>query len=110
MVRVLALVLGLQISGTGHLAADALSLAVPSIASHEEERCPPDGACNDCPAGCPQCHCPNAIGSIVPRADVLEALVFAVSKSPALRIEAQAPPSPVLPLPFRPPRANQVVS
>lgn len=110
LLRVLALVLGMQLSGTGHLAADALSLALPGVAEHEDESCPPDGPCNDCPAGCPQCHCPNAFGSIAMQGGMPFPVTLPVEKASAPHFDAEAPAPPDLPLPFRPPQAEPVVS
>ena len=109
VLRVLALLLGVELSGAGHLAADALCLAVPGLLEHEEERCPPNGPCDDCPPGCPQCHCPNVIAS-VPAPSPLALATTDVSKAPSLRIEEQPPTSPELPLPFRPPRTELAFS
>jgi hypothetical protein len=107
LARLLCVVLGLQLSGVAHVAEDALSFVVAGHAEHDEQ-CPADGPCNDCPPGCPQCHCPNALRSVAPQAttDLLPA--FQVSTALALVGGEQAPPAPVLPAPFRPPQAAPV--
>lgn len=107
LVRVLSLVLGLQLSGAAHLVEDAVSVVVAGHAEHDEQ-CPADGPCNDCPPGCPQCHCPNALRSVVPSAFATVVLGLSTSTAPLLVGREELPPSPVLPAPFRPPRTNVV--
>jgi len=108
LVRVLALVLGVQLSGASHVAADVMSL-VTGTAQHDEQ-CPLNGPCDDCPSGCPNCHCPNALGSVAPLSGlpVVAALPSVVVAT--FWIENQAPSGPELPLPFRPPRTERSVS
>jgi hypothetical protein len=101
--RVLAVVLGLQVSGAAHALEDALSLVVAEQVEHEE--CPADGPCNDCPPGCAQCHCPNSLRSIAPQASPQLTLVFEASKAAASAPRSGAPLSPDLPGLFRPPQA-----
>src|SRR4029079_7659199 len=57
--RVLALILGLQLSGAAHAATEAIELIASADVKHADA-CPPDGPCNDCPPSCPNCHCSNA--------------------------------------------------
>ena len=108
VVRVLVLVLGLQVSGVAHAAEDALSLVVAEQVEHEE--CPADGPCNDCPPGCAQCHCPNALRSVAPPASLPFVLVLATSKTTARGAKPGAPASPDLPGLFRPPQTALAVS
>lgn len=100
--RVLAVVLGLQVSGAGHAAAD---LVASSHAAGEQEHCPPDGPCDDCPSGCPNCHCPNFMRSVAaPASDAFAARVLPALVSERLLYDARAPGDPALPSLFRPPR------
>jgi hypothetical protein len=107
LLRVVSLILGLQLSGAAHLVEDAVSLVVAGQAEHDEQ-CPADGPCNDCPPGCPQCHCPNALRSVAPLAAATVVLALPASTALVLVGREALPPSPVLPAPFRPPRTNVV--
>jgi hypothetical protein len=66
LLRPLALLLALQLSGLPHAAADLASAVLEVAEGHEV--CPEDGSCNDCPAGCPNCHCANGMRLLVPQA------------------------------------------
>jgi hypothetical protein len=107
LMRVLSLVLGVQLSGIAHVVEDVVSVVVAGHAEHDEQ-CPADGPCNDCPPGCPQCHCPNALRSVAPLASATVVLGLPASTALPLVGRAERPPSPVLPAPFRPPRTNVV--
>lgn len=106
-VRVLCLVLGLQVSGVAHAVEDAVNLVAAGHAEHAEQ-CPVDGPCNDCPPGCPQCHCPNALRSVAPQAVATVVLSLDASTALALGGGERAPTAPVLPTPFRPPQTDLV--
>ena len=108
-VRVLTVVLGLQVSGVAHAVEDAVNLVSSGHAAHEEQ-CPADGPCSDCPPGCPQCHCPNALRSIAPHASLPLAFLLEGSKAAAPCADVSAPLSPDLPGLFRPPQAALAVS
>ena len=102
LVRVLTVLLSLQFCGVIHDFSDA----VRSIVTAEElqhEKCPPDGPCEDCPPGCPNCHC-AAVRSIVPniRLDVTPDLLEA--SLPTCLYATQAVAGPDRPCLFRPPR------
>jgi hypothetical protein len=101
--RVVTVLLALQFSGVIHDVTDFVESVAPA-AQHEHEQCPADGPCDDCPAGCPNCHC-AALGAVV--ADVaLASLLAPLGDSlPARRPAAQTPSGPELPSLFRPPRA-----
>lgn len=104
ILRALAVVLGLQLGGIGHAAADLIeSIAASSTAEHEQ--CPPDGACDDCPPGCPSCHCSNRVPSVAAKGTLLPS---AVEPPPidAWRpfANADAPPGPEPASLYRPPR------
>jgi hypothetical protein len=104
LLRLIAVVLGIQLSGVGHAMADAVAAMAEHAAEHGDP-CPPNGPCDDCPVGCPNCHCPNAFRSGLPlsEAELTEPILpaFLVTWS-----EAHAPQSPDPKLPFRPPRAD----
>jgi hypothetical protein len=102
LVRVLTVLISLQFCGVIHDFSDA----VRSIVAAEElqhEKCPPDGPCEDCPPGCPNCHC-AAVRSIVPniRLDVTPDLLEA--SLPTCLYATQAVAGPDRPCLFRPPR------
>ena len=101
LLRVLAVVLGLQLSGVGHFATELVESIVSEQVHHES--CPADGPCDDCPPGCPQCHCSNALRSVVPEAAAPVVTVLETSDDVAA-LTSEKPLSPDLPLPFRPPR------
>jgi len=105
--RVFALVLGLQFTGAAHLAVDVVSLVVDGHAEHEEQ-CPADRPCDDCPPGCPNCHCPNTLRSVPPESSTLSALPLAAPDRMTLRDDSTAPSGPDLPSLFRPPRIQTV--
>jgi hypothetical protein len=105
LLRVLAVLLGVQLGGIGHAAADALH-ETGIIVVEEHEECPLDRACDDCPPGCPQCHCSNRVPSVAP----LDAFVL-VSALPRADVtfaptESRSPPRPELPSLYRPPRTS----
>lgn len=103
--RVLALLLGVQLGGIGHAAADALhETGVIQVEEHEE--CPLDRACDDCPPGCPQCHCSNRVPSVAPLPSVIVASAFPSADVTFVLTENAAPPRPVLPSLYRPPRTT----
>jgi hypothetical protein len=102
LLRVLAVVLGLQLSGVGHFATELVESVVSEEVHHES--CPADGPCDDCPPGCPQCHCANGLRSVVPDASS-PAVTVLESSDDVAALASEKPPSPDLPLPFRPPRS-----
>jgi hypothetical protein len=102
--RVVALLLGLQLSGTAHAVTDAVASIVLHHATHEDA-CPADGSpCDDCPPSCPNCHCSNAPVAMPPL-ELPSPHLFAAGGEAVIGLtSADAPPRPELPLPFRPPR------
>jgi hypothetical protein len=102
--RSLLVVFALQFSGMVHDLSDAITAATAAPDQAEHEQCPADGPCNDCPPGCPNCHCAAAVGSIAP-APAIGVLPQLLSLSlPESLYDTQAPPGPELPGLFRPPR------
>jgi hypothetical protein len=77
----------------------------------EHEACPADGACDDCLAGCPNCHCGAALRTVAPGAGWSLAPAHA---EPGLASFANDPSSaplgPILPCVYRPPRGLTRVS
>jgi hypothetical protein len=107
--RVLALVLGVQLSGVAHVAADVVSVVVSGRDEHAEH-CPADGPCNDCPQGCPNCHCQNGVRAVAPQLTAPVVLTLPTVALATLETNAQVPLGPVLPSLFRPPRTGLTVS
>lgn len=104
IVRAALLVLALQLGGVIHSASDVLATMGVLHAEHEE--CPADGACDDCLAGCPNCHCAGALRTVAPGPAV--GLELAREDSATTRHAASgssAPLGPTLPPVYRPPRA-----
>jgi hypothetical protein len=103
--RALLIVFALQFSGTIHDISDFVEAVAAAPDKAEHEQCPVDGPCNDCPPGCPNCHCAAALGSVAPASPMAilpQVLTAALSVSLA---ETQAPRGPDLPGLFRPPQA-----
>jgi hypothetical protein len=105
LLRVLALLLGVQLAGIGHAAADALHVT-GVVAQEEHEECPLDRACDDCPPGCPQCHCSNRVPSVAPLTSFVVANALPGADVAFALTESAAPPRPELPSLFRPPRIS----
>lgn len=106
LLRLVAFVLGFQLSGVGHFVVDAISVAIVGEAEHDEQ-CPVDRPCDDCPPGCPSCHCPNTLRSTVPAptfAVAAELPLFEVAADPTNAV----PVGPDLPSLYRPPRTHTV--
>jgi len=103
--RVLAVLLGLELSGVAHAGTEVVEL-VASEAVRHADACPPDGPCNDCPPSCPNCHCSNAPTAVTSTALPAELVALVFVPTPTLRIGERTPSSPELPLPFRPPQSR----
>jgi hypothetical protein len=109
VLRVLAVVLGLQVSGAAHFVEDAVALVTAGHTEHDEQ-CPADGPCDDCPPGCAQCHCSNALRSAVPSSHSALVPLLEVSKTAACGAVERPPLSPDLPSLFRPPQFARAVA
>ena len=103
--RALLVVFALQFSGAIHDISDFVETLTAAPDQVEHEQCPVNGPCDDCPPGCPNCHC-AALGSVAPATApaILPQQVLA-SALPASLGETQAPRGPDLPGLFRPPQA-----
>lgn len=104
LVRALTVLLALQFCGAIHDFSDAVASVVAADDAQQHEECPPDGPCDDCPPGCPNCHC-AALGTLIPgsRVEVTPALLEAAL--PACLERTQVVTGPDRPALFRPPRA-----
>jgi hypothetical protein len=102
LLRVLAVVLGLQVSGIGSAGAEAVWLVSDEMAG-APERCPEDHPCDDCPPSCPNCHCSNGIVTVVPTLAMVGVTAFVGVKQRQERIGAVAPLVPDPASLFRPP-------
>jgi hypothetical protein len=105
LLRVLAVLLGVQLGGIGHAAADALH-ETGIILVEEHEECPLDRACDDCPPGCPQCHCSNRVPSVAPLGTFVLASALPRADVTFAPTESGSPPRPELPSLYRPPRSS----
>jgi hypothetical protein len=104
LVRAALLVLALQLGGVIHTAADVL-VAIGFI-DGEHETCPADGACDDCLAGCPNCHCGGALRTVAPEGGVAFEALGAPTDAARHAIDgSRVPRGPTLPSLYRPPRA-----
>jgi hypothetical protein len=103
--RALLVIFALQLSGAIHDISDFVEVAAASPEKADHEQCPVDGPCNDCPPGCPNCHCAAALGSVAPSAPMAAMPALLASTLPASLAETQAPRGPDLPGLFRPPQA-----
>ncbi len=65
VVRVVAIVAALQVSGALHAAADALASFSGAVASDD---CDHEEGGKQCPPGCPNCHCPSRSNVAPPEA------------------------------------------
>lgn len=103
LLRVVTVLFALQFSGALHDVSDLVA-AVAGL-EHVDDQCPVDRPCHDCPAGCPNCHCPNLAGSLVAPAGVAEVRApTAESTLPRALDGRTAPRGPDLPSIYRPPR------
>jgi hypothetical protein len=104
VLRVVLVLLTLQVGGVIHGAADVLAAA--GMLDEEHEQCPPGDPCDDCPAGCPSCHCGAALRTVAPErgfalapVDDVASLMLGVSSA------SSGPLGPILPSVYRPPRS-----
>jgi hypothetical protein len=107
LLRVLALIVGLQVTGAGDAAVHAVSLVLPAASAHEDE-CPLEGPCRDCPPGCPNCHCTNALTSVIPQVGVPSVVLPAAVSASKERLAEREPLVPDRSSLFRPPRPADV--
>ena len=107
VVRALSLVLAFEVSGTLHAVVDLLLTVSGEHVAHDDD-CASESPGDECPAGCPTCHCGHGpIGS----GDVAPA-VAAIGSPPtsfafAMRRDHAPPDSDPGSL-YRPPRARVI--
>lgn len=100
VVRVVLFALAFQLSGLG----GALEIAAEAWAGEVSE-CPLEKQGQECPPGCPQCHCAHSTGLAAPASQLV------LISSPAgerVRVETLASTFVVSPFrsnPYRPPRS-----
>jgi hypothetical protein len=104
MARLMVVLFSMQFSGTLHDATD-LADVVLCVDEPEHEQCPPDRPCDDCPPGCPNCHCAAAGGTLTIAAPLTLQPQPLSSSLPLSLHPTQAPSGPELPSLFKPPRA-----
>jgi hypothetical protein len=102
MLRALAAITALEVSGAIHFAQDV-------VAAVAEEPSPDD--CDDpddCPPGCPGCHCAPPATSLPPaRVDATIALAPLAPRAAVGAAAIRLPLNPDLPSVFRPPRQGR---
>jgi hypothetical protein len=103
--RVAVVLLGLQFGGLVHDVADVVDAVVLAHEAPEHESCPANRPCDDCPPGCPNCHCSAATTPMVPQAAPSLFTELAATRVLPPSDAAEAPAGPERPTLFRPPRA-----
>lgn len=105
VLRVLAVVLTVQVSNVGHVAADLAGAAFGYTVEHED--CTRDCPDDQCPPGCPNCHCSHGSGgALLPVAMTLEIQSPNDGSSWSPRHAMDRPPSPALSSVYRPPKTT----
>jgi hypothetical protein len=105
VLRAVLIALGLQLGGAIHGTADLLGAV--GVLTGEHELCPPDGACDDCLTGCPNCHCAAALRTVAPSPSfALERAHGEPDLALCIQNGSSAPLRPILDSIYRPPRAG----
>ena len=104
LLRMIALVPALQLSGAIHAAVDVWSAIAGTAAIAD---CDEEGSGKECPAGCPNCHCVARTMVAPPQLINVEALLTRddserTAVSVGIARSPQGPPHTML---YRPPRA-----
>ena len=104
LLRGLIVVVAMQFSGIAHYAADAVH-AIEGVGSHDGRvSCPSDDRDEECPPGCPDCHCAHGVFALPSACPAVSAAM-----DPAFEVEfAHEPVGPPSGAPrslFRPPRS-----
>ena len=104
LLRTIALVTALQLSGAIHAALDVWSAVAGAAVATD---CDEESTGKQCPAGCPNCHCLARTIVAPPRVINLEALLTVDdSERTAVSVcDARSPQGPPQTLLYRPPRA-----
>ncbi len=108
LVRAVALILAVQMSNVAHAAVDVASAVFGYVAEHDD--CMRDCEDDQCPPGCPKCHCASARPNVLP-SDLIglqppppRATTTSWSRSPT----TEQPPSPLLSSVYRPPKVHRL--
>lgn len=102
LLRVVALVVGVQLSGLTPVIDELACLAAEAF--EHDEPCPSDEPCSDCSPGCPTCHCSNGLRAVTAEPYFAPAPAFPPPVLVALNEALQTPAVPDLASLFRPPR------
>lgn len=104
LVRALTIAVMLQFSGVTHHLVDVIR-AVEGVALHEAQiACPYEERGDDCPPGCPDCHCTHVLRALPATVPELVG-VCEPGVDLALPYESTGPPCETAHGLFRPPRA-----
>jgi len=103
-VRLFAVILTVQTSGAAHGAVDLIEAALGNTVDHED--CSGEGTDDNCPPGCPNCHCSHGGATVIPHSS----LALHVSHPPhdiawTQGHTTETPPAPLLSPVYRPPKA-----
>ena len=104
LLRVVIVAVTMQFSGMAHYAADAVHV-IEGVALHEGRiSCPSDDRGEECPPGCPDCHCAHVVWALPPTCPGVGAAV-----DPGIEVgfayQSLGPPSEAPRSLFRPPRS-----
>lgn len=103
LLRALAMCLALHLSGLVHFALDRWH---GDDTAHHASDCPDDGGDEDCPPGCPSCHCVHVSPALpVPFATLGPSRLLPAYEMAWTPYEARTPPALAPPGVYRPPRA-----
>jgi hypothetical protein len=109
LLRVVALVLGLQLSGAAPLLGE-LVCVIAEASEHEgteqDEECPEGRPCHDCPPGCPACRCASNLRSLAADAHLNALPARPLASLIAMNDGLMKPSGAELTPPFKPPRSS----
>jgi len=104
LLRAVIVVVAMQFSGIAHYAADAVH-AVEGVALHEGRiSCPSDDRGEECPPGCPDCHCAHVVCAL-PSACPGVSAAMDPGVDVGFAYQSLGPPSGAPRSLFRPPRS-----
>ncbi len=106
LTRLIAMLVALQMSSALHDVGDVLSAITGESSAHD---CDYSNETQECPAGCPNCHCSAQNNIVVPRiTDSVALLDVPCDELPTLVLFESVPQAPFLSGLFRPPRQSPV--